>query len=108
MVAACATVHGLGWGSHVDNASRNLVCGRSAQKKVLSLRHLNLYNCLRARQQPSQFASKRMEKMARMSEPEGRRKWDAAIRVRGWQSRKIRLIMFDYQGDRDGPTRYSP
>jgi hypothetical protein len=46
--------------------------------------------------------------MTRLTEAEGRQRWDEAIRVRGWQNSKLRLVMFDYRPAEHGPTLYRP
>ena len=46
--------------------------------------------------------------MTRLTEAEGRRRWDEAIRARGWQNSKLRLVMFDYRPAEHGPTLYRP
>lgn len=46
--------------------------------------------------------------MAQLTETDCRRRWDEAIRARGWQKSKLRLAMFDYLPDRDGRTLYDP
>jgi hypothetical protein len=46
--------------------------------------------------------------MARLSEAEGRQRWDEAVRARGWQKSKLRLAMFDYRPTDHGPTIYRP
>ena len=46
--------------------------------------------------------------MTRLTEAEGRQRWDEAVRTRGWQKSKLRLVMFDYRPTEHGPTRYRP
>jgi hypothetical protein len=46
--------------------------------------------------------------MTRLTEAEGRQRWNEAIRARGWQKSKLRLAMFDYRTAEHGPTLYRP
>ena len=44
----------------------------------------------------------------RLTETEARQRWNEAVRARGWQKSKLRLIMFDYRSAEQGPTLYCP